>query len=95
MVVIRLIYVGVFAELTNRDREEIFLEEEGVSLTQLLQTLAEKYGEKFRKELFSGNRSQQTLVMLNGVRIDPQAMDKIRLKDGDILVISPILPLGG
>jgi molybdopterin converting factor small subunit len=94
MVVIRLMYVGVFAELTSRDREEIFLEE-GVSLTQLLQTLAEKYGEKFRKELFSGSRSQQTLVMLNGVRIDPQAMDKMRLKDGDILVISPILPLGG
>lgn len=96
MIRVTLKYYSVFCVAAGFCREEeINLEGDG-TMKGLVDLLALKHGEDFRRKLFdkSGNLPITAWVLVNGERVDTSGFGR-RLKAGDVVIFTTPLLVGG
>jgi len=81
-------------EITRKRAEEVEVEE-GATVHQLLEVLAQKYGQEFRRRVWNefGMPRSHIHFLLDGKNIRSLDGFKTRLKEGSTLAIIP--PIGG
>jgi len=82
-----MVKVKLFATLAQIARKRM-VEVEATSASELLEKLAEIYGEDFKRELLGG-----MIFLVNGINIEHLKGLDTPLKDGDVVSIFP--PIGG
>lgn len=96
MISIKVKYFAYIRSLVRGEKEESISLSKGKTLKDLLETLSERYGEKFAKAVFNNetNReglSESIIILVNGKSV--QNIDH-ELKDGDKVSIMPFLSGG-
>jgi len=93
---IRVRYLGFIKDLTGREWEELVFDE-GCEIREVLDKVAEKYGEKFQKEIYEpGMKDLKSgfVLAVNGILMGQLKGVETPLKDGDELVFMS-LAIGG
>jgi len=96
MIEISIRYFAHFHVITGKKHETLLLRE-GTTLRELFDTLIEKYGFLFKKELFDSEEGQMrsnVLVLINGISAD-QFKEKLNtvLSSGDSVIFA--FPISG
>jgi molybdopterin converting factor small subunit len=81
---------------THRSQDELQLEE-GASLCHLLDKLAETFGKPFNPEVCEPAKKEVKptfVVMVNGVLIAQLSGEGTRLKNGDDIILMPLMTGG-
>ncbi len=89
-------YISLVKSYTNKSREEITLNE-GASMEQLLNQIANSYGKQFKEEVYDPEKKemQSTFVaMINGVLIDQLKGTSTPLKNGDNIILMALMTGG-
>lgn len=92
---VKVKYFAILREITNKREEELEVEE-GTTVKDLLDILAEKYGGRFRNYVFdekTGSVNSQLLFLVDGVNVASLNKLETKLTDGNSFVILP--PVGG
>ncbi len=93
---VKVQFLGFIKNLINRSQEEFELEE-GALLSELLDRLAEIYGNPFRKEVYeAGLRDVKTgfVVTVNGVLMGQLSGVNTRLNNGDYVILMSLMSGG-
>ena len=93
---VKLHYVGLVRDLTNRSEDEFSLPE-GASLLDLLNKIAGAYGESFRKEIFEPGLKDvkaNFVVTVNGALMGQLGGIETGLKDNDNVVLMSLMTGG-
>jgi MoaD family protein len=93
---VKVHYVGIVRNLTNRGEDEFELKE-GASLSELLNKLAGNYGEQFEKEIYtSGMKDVKTnfVVTVNGALMGQLNGIDTHLNNGDNVVLMSLMTGG-
>jgi len=87
-------YFAAVRDITGRRDEELALEDEA-TLQNALTKLSDIYGDKFRSSIYTPEEGlrEDIMLLVNGEAVSRDALQKTRLKDGDVIVIMP--PVGG
>lgn len=87
-------YFAMVREITGKKDESITLPK-GAVAKDALRALSENYGEKFTSYTLTekGELRGELTLLINGEAIESSALDRVELKDGDVLIIMP--PVGG
>jgi len=86
-------FLGRVEALTKRKKEEVRIKS-GSTLADLLRTLAEEYGGRFRSDIFDpvkGALRSEFVIMLNRKLLEDL---KTPLREGDIVVLMPVMSGG-
>lgn len=85
---------GSFQKLLNPKPIEILTKE--ITLKELIELLSEKFSKKIKEELYDDkeNLSQKYQIFVNGKNIRYEGGLSISIKDGDLILISPIVDGG-
>jgi molybdopterin synthase sulfur carrier subunit len=91
---ITLKYFATIREITGKKEESLSLKK-GYDAMNLLNKLAEIYGERLFQLIFDEKREprENLTFLINGQAIKSEKLNEKKLKDGDIFVILP--PISG
>jgi len=93
---VKILYLGLVRNRVGRKEEEYEIKN-GSSLSNLLSSIAEAYGEKL-KGIFNVEKESRLdptfIVMVNGVLADPLRGTEIKLKDKDIITLMTLISGG-
>jgi sulfur-carrier protein len=93
---IKIQYLGLVKTYTNKSQEEFTLQE-GTLLSELLNKIAASFGKQFIKEIFEpGQKDIKPMftLMINGIVIGQLKGIETPLKDGDNVVLMPLMTGG-
>ena len=93
---IKIHYLGLVKTYTNKSQDEIELKD-GASLSELLNKLAAEFGKQFTQEIYeSGAKDVKTMftVMVNGIVMGQLNGVDTKLKDGDNVILMPLMTGG-
>ncbi len=93
---VKIQYLGLVKTYTNRIQDELVLEE-GTLLSNLLDKLAATFGKPFNPEVYDPAKKEVKptfMVLLNGIVIGQLDGVNTRLKDGDNVVLMPLVTGG-
>jgi molybdopterin converting factor small subunit len=89
-------YISLVKSYTNKSREEIILNE-GASMEQLLNQIANIYGNQFKEEVYDPEKKEMKstfVAMINGVLSDQLKGTSTRLKNGDNIILMALMTGG-
>jgi molybdopterin converting factor small subunit len=89
-------YISLVKSYTNKSREEIILNE-GASMEQLLNQIANIYGNQFKEEVYDPEKKEMKstfVAMINGVLIDQLKGTSTPLKNGDNIILMALMTGG-
>jgi MoaD family protein len=89
-------YISLVKSYTNKSREEITLNE-GASMEQLLNQIANIYGKQFKEEVYDPEKKEMKstfVAMINGVLIDQLKGTSTPLKNGDNIILMALMTGG-
>lgn len=89
-------YISLVKSYTNKSREEITLNE-GASMEQLLNQIANNYGKQFKEEVYDPEKKEMKstfVAMINGVLIDQLKGISSTLKNGDNIILMALMTGG-
>jgi molybdopterin converting factor small subunit len=89
-------YISLVKSYTNKSREEIILNE-GASMEQLLNQIANIYGNQFKEEVYDPEKKEMKstfVAMINGVLIDQLKGTSTPLKNGDNIIFMALMTGG-
>jgi len=89
-------YISLVKSYTNKSREEITLNE-GASMEQLLNQIANSYGKQFKEEVYDPEKKEMKstfVAMINGVLIDQLKGTSTTLKNGDNIILMALMTGG-
>jgi len=88
-------YISLVKSYTNKSREEITLNE-GASMEQLLNQIANSYGKQFKEEYDPEKKEMKStfVAMINGVLIDQLKGTSTTLKNGDNIILMALMTGG-
>jgi len=97
--VLRIIveYLGYIKQTLGVNHEEQLEIEEGALVRDLLNILAEKHGEPFKKEVFqpgSVDMKPHHILSVNGILLNQLKGIETKLKDGDRVILMPVVTGG-
>ena len=90
-------YLGYIKQTLGVKQEESVTLGEGALVRDLLCVLAKKYGEPFRKDVYDpegGEMKLNHILSINGVLLNQLNGVETELKDGDRLVVLPLVTGG-
>lgn len=93
---IKVQYLGLIKNLIKRSEDEFDLEE-GCSLSDLLNRLADVYGEPFKKEVYEPGLKDMKMgfvVTVNGVLMGQLHGVDTRLSEGDNVILMSLMSGG-
>lgn len=93
---IKVQYLGLIKNLIKRSEDEFDLEE-GASLSDLLNRLADVYGEPFKKEVYEPGLKDMKMgfvVTVNGVLMGQLHGVDTRLSEGDNVILMSLMSGG-
>jgi len=93
---VKVHYLGMVKTYTNRGQEDMELNEASI-LSDLLDKIAQSFGKPFNAEVYDpGKREVKTMftVMVNGVIMGQLNGVDTKLKDGDSVIIMPLMTGG-
>ncbi len=85
---VKVKYLMVFSQVTGKKEEKVAIDE-GAAIKDLLKSLYNRYGRKFKKLIETDLENRSVLFVVNGEEKDASTT----LKDGDEVLIS--YPVGG
>ncbi len=89
-------YLGLVKTYTNKSQDDINLKE-AAALSDLLEKLAVTFGKPFNPEVYEPAKKEVKptfMVMVNGVLIDQLNGLGTKLKDGDTIIVMPLMTGG-
>jgi MoaD family protein len=89
-------YISLVKSYTNKSREEFTLNE-GASMEQLLNQIANIYGKQFKEEVYDPEKKEMKstfVAMINGVLIDQLKGTSTPLKNGDNIILMALMTGG-
>jgi molybdopterin converting factor small subunit len=89
-------YISLVKSYTNKSREEFTLNE-GASMEQLLNQIANIYGNQFKEEVYDPEKKEMKstfVAMINGVLIDQLKGTSTPLKNGDNIILMALMTGG-
>jgi sulfur-carrier protein len=89
-------YLGLVKSYTSKSQDEVELQE-GAILSDLLNKLAREFGKQFTQEIYEPNAKDVKptfSVTVNGVFIGQLNGVDTKLKDGDTVIIMPLVTGG-
>lgn len=93
---VKINYLGLVKTYTNRLVDEKDLPE-GATLSELLDNLASNFGKPFNPEIYDPNTKEvkpMFVVMVNGVLMGQLSGVDTKLKNGDVLILMPLMTGG-
>lgn len=93
---VKVHYISLVKSYTNKSHEEITLNE-GATLSELLDQIAQTYGKQFSTEVYDPNKKEikQTFVaMVNGIMMDQLKGVNTPLKNGDNIILMSLMTGG-
>jgi molybdopterin synthase sulfur carrier subunit len=93
---VKVHYLGLVKTYTNKTQEDLVLEE-GASLNILLEKLAANLGKPFNPEVYDPAKREvkpMFMVLVNGVVIGQLEGVDTKLKDGDTVMVMPLMTGG-
>jgi MoaD family protein len=93
---VRIQYLGLVKTYTNKSSEDLVLVD-GAKLEQALNKIASTYGKDFTKEIYEpGQKEVKTMftVMVNGIVMGQLDGVNTQLKDGDNIILMPLMTGG-
>jgi len=93
---VRVQYLGLVKTYTKAGQDDLALQKEA-PLSQLLEKLAAKFGKPFDPEVYEPSKKEIKLmftVMVNGIIIGQLNDVDTKLKDGDTIIIMPLMTGG-
>ena len=93
---IKVHYLGLVKTYTNKVQEEIELSNAPM-LSELLDKLAQNFGKPFNSEVYDPTKREvkaMFTVMINGVIIGQLSGVETKLKEGDSIIIMPLMTGG-
>ena len=93
---VKVRYLGLMRIFTNQSEEE-FDFKEGSLLVELLNKLAAKYGDKFKTEVYEQTAKDLKtgfVALINGVLMGQLHGTETRLKNGDQVILMPLMTGG-
>lgn len=90
-------YLGYIKQTLGIKQEESVKLEDGALVRDLLCVLAEKHGEPFRKDVYdpkSSDMKPHHILSVNGVLLNQLNGVETKLKDGDRVVLLPVVTGG-
>ena len=93
---VKIQYLGLVKTFTNRMQDESVLEE-GAQLSALLDKLAGTFGKPFNPEVYDPTKKEVKptfMILLNGIVIGQMDGVNTSLKDGDAVVLMPLVTGG-
>ncbi len=93
---IKIQYLGLVKTYTNRSQDEITLEGQAL-LSDLLNKLATDLGKPFAQDVFEPGSKEvkpMFMIMVNGVVIGQLNGVETRLKEGDCVILMPLMTGG-
>lgn len=94
---VKVHYLGMVRVTLNKKEEDIEVSPK-TTLFELLDKLANAYGEWFRNEVFEGDGeevSEEIIVTVNGTAIGQLDGIKTKLEEGDVVALLPFFAGGG
>ena len=89
-------YLGLVKTYTNQIRDQVDLDDDA-SLADLLYKLSSKFGKPFSPEIYDPEKKEvqpMFMVMINGILMRQLNGIETKLKDGDNIVIMPLMTGG-
>ena len=93
---VRVHYLGMVKTYTNKGQEDVELEDAS-TLSDLLGKITKNFGKPFNSEVYDPNKREvKTLftVMVNGVIMGQLDGVDTKLKDGDNVIVMPLMTGG-
>jgi molybdopterin synthase sulfur carrier subunit len=93
---IRVRFFGSLRDLSEKGEIKVNLQNEGISILNLMQFLSEKLGEKFKNAMMNpetGCVRYYMKIMVNGIDLDVQDGLNTIVKEGDVIQVFP--PIAG
>jgi molybdopterin synthase sulfur carrier subunit len=93
---VKVHYLGLVKTYTNQSQDEIVLKE-GTFLSELLNKLAADFGKQFVQDIYEpGSKDIKPMftIMVNGVIIGQLDGLNTKLKDGDTIILMPLMTGG-
>ena len=93
---VKISYLGLVKTYTNKTQDEIILEADA-TLSDLLNKLAADFGKQFTADIYElGARDVKPMftVMVNGIVMGQLNGVETRLKDGDKVILMPLMTGG-
>lgn len=90
-------YLGYIKQTLGVEHQEQIELTEGAILRDLLNLLAKRHGEAFRKDVYesgSGDLRPTHILSVNGILLNQLNGIETRLKDGDRIVLMPVVTGG-
>jgi molybdopterin synthase sulfur carrier subunit len=93
---VKVHYLGLVKSFTSKSQDELELEE-GAPLSELLDKLAADFGKPFNSEVYESAKKEvkaMFMVVVNGVLIGQLNGVDTKLKDGDNIIVMPLMTGG-
>ena len=93
---VKVHYLGLVKTYTNKGQEDIELNDTSI-LSDLLGEIAQAFGKPFNTEVYDPSKREvkaMFTVMVNGVIIGQLSGVDTKLKDGDSVIIMPLMTGG-
>ena len=93
---VKIHYLGLVKTYTNKTQDDLTLKDDA-TLCEMLEKLAADLGKPFNPEVYEPTKQEikpTFMVLLNGIVVDPQEGLSTKLKDGDAVVIMPLVTGG-
>lgn len=94
---VRVEYLGYIKKIIGNGREEEVEVRDNAVVADLLTLLSEKYGDPFRKAIYAPSSTDvksNFIVTVNGYLLNQLDGVETRLKDGDHVILMPIVSGG-
>lgn len=93
---VKIHYLGLVKTYTNKTEEDVNLDE-GAPLSSLLEHVAAQFGKPFNLEVYDPAKREvkpMFMVLVNGIVIGQLAGVDTKLKDGDMIMLMPLMTGG-
>ena len=90
-------YLGYIKQALNAEQSELITLRDKATVEDLLTLLAEKHGDAFKKAIFDPKEAEMKphhILAVNGLLINQLGDLRAKLKDGDHLVVMPVVTGG-
>lgn len=90
-------YLGYIKQALNAEQSELITLRDNATVGDLLALLAEKHGDAFKKAIFDPKETEMKphhILAVNGLLINQLGDLEAKLKDGDHLVVMPVVTGG-
>lgn len=94
---VKVEYLGHIKSITGNKREEELEAREEATITDLLNTLAKRYGEPFKKAIYEpkdADVKSNYIVAVNGYLLNQLEGLETKLKNGDRVALLPVVSGG-